>query len=1620
VRQRFTVAVVSLLAVFQAVVQFGFAAERDGYIVVLRQPGMAERVRQLATEPRLRRQLLQSPEMQVYRQQLESSQDRLAGDLSASFARAAVPPSGQPDVEVTGRRSLLLNALFVKASPKGLESLRNHPLVKAVYPNRRRRLQLDDAPEIVGAPAVWQMAGGSATAGAGVRIGIVDSGINQNHPMFSSPGLVPPAGFPRPSADSSYTNNKVIVARNYVTLANFYDPQEVHSPADEMGHGTSVASIAAGVRAEGPLSPIQGIAPGAFLGSYKVFGAPGINESTTTAGILAALDDAVADGMQIINMSMGGFPIKPELDPEQQQIALATGLGVLFVIAAGNEGPDAGTITSPGTAPEALTVGATASSQMIVNSIEVTSASPVPADLKQIASLPPDGHPISQPMGPYPVVSIRDQDPGELACSPLTPGSLSGKAAIIRRGTCTFQQKLQNAKNAGAVAAVVYNQFPTAILRMGGVTVDLPAVMIPLNEGQRLVEFSSANATKVLMQPDDEIHAMPVLADAITAFSSRGPGTTLDIKPELVAPGQDIVAATKQTSPTPGYSLALAGTSFSAPIVVGGAALIKSLNPDLSAEEIKSLLVTSADRVATWEGAPARIIESGGGRVNLARAAALRTLVKPSMIGFGVTTESADRTLNQLIRIENIGSAPVLYHIEVVESSVHPHANLVLSASSLLVQPQQTGEVLLEAVLVPPLVSGVFDGFLRIRSDDGQQEMTVSYWGAIGVEDRTRTIKINAQSGAAALRDELRKALPGNRIEITDNAIYDGSLKIGVNEDGVPLNGLSIRSTGQEKATIEAISSSDPNIIITAPGQVELEGFVLKNGLGGLYTTGADVTLRNIDAAGYTAFGVVAEGGRLSLIDSSFNNSTETGVEVWGGHLALVNSRLIGNRRGLLLYDSGGLISGSQISQSWDFGMTAQRKRVGLYESTFFGNLGTNLRLEDSLAVIRDCAIVAGGSSLADGVYGSQASVWAQDNLIDSNGAHGVSLHGTSDFFLLRNRFQSNEKGALSLDAGCAGLARSNWFGNNAEGILVRGSFLTLGDSIIYGTTKSGAAAIELQGGEIALHNVTVGQNTGVGVRVLSGNHLITNSIFSGNAGGDFSGASVENIKSNLLSGGQFAGQNDNIQGDPLFVNPSGDDFSLRGTSPAIDRANPELGISESDINGHERAVDGGRGMGINPDLGAFEYGSGAAPRLILPVLSTRAGEFVGLAVVNTSAKASHIRLQGYTSSGTTFGKTFEKDIAPRSQFSILLAEALESVEEGWVEIQSDQPDLVSFSLVGNYALTQMDGAQLAPASASRVLFPEVRATGGVQTRFFLVNPNPEALEVVFAWYPDGASPRQRTVSIPAKGAINPSFADLFGMLGEGYVSAAVESGKPVFGLELFGPPHSIGGLLALDVSQAASRLYGAQLASTQGVETVITLVNVGQTPAAVTLEAFAENGTLLGSTAIPNLGVNARFRRTARQVFGFTSDVVGWLKVRSNDARLLGNVSFSDNSQNFLAALPLQPRGAHEFVLGHVAQTAEAFTGVTVLNASADGAAVLLEVFDRANVQTGQVVMHLRAGEKRARLLPEFIPGFGRQEGGYVRIRANVPLFSFELFGHPELRFMSAVPQQVTVAGFE
>jgi len=1598
----------------------------DGtYIVLLKEPSVVEKVLEtMSGESRaVRRHVLFSSATEEYQRSLEQSQQRTIKALTA--VKPAAGPGGAqmstaPRITVLDRRSFLLNMLVVRCSPEMLIELRKRPDVKAVYPNRNRKLHMDSAPTIVSAVAVWEMLGGIKSAGQGVRIGIIDTGINQAHPMFNDPDLAAPSGFPRPAEFSAYTTNKVIVARDYVKTEYNYATQAVHTPQDEKGHGTSVASIAAGGLVATPYVPIQGMAPKAYLGNYKVFGQPGVNDEAKTAAVVAAIDDAVKDQMDVINMSLGGLAEPPASDPEQQAIAKATEAGVLVVISAGNEGPNPGTVASPGTSPEALTVGATLHSRYLAAGIDVTSSdTTVPVELARVAYNPAVGQTISAKVGPTPLASILPYDPTGEGCSALPSGSLTGKMALIKRGGCRFADKASNAIHAGAAGAIVYQNVDEPPINMSEVDPAQLTVMIEKPAGEELQALLPGHSVSVTLRPQTEIFKFLSSKNQIASFSSRGPDIMFQVKPDIVAPGQDILAASMEG----GYARGLNGTSFSAPIVTGAAALIFQLHPTWTAENVKSSLVNTADRGVTWDGEEAHVIDTGNGRLNVEKGAGASALLNPVSVSFGAIDQAPTQDLQRIVKVSNPSStASETISAELVETAPHPSVQLSVTPLALSLGPGQSGEFTVKAKVSSPLQYGTFEGYLKFSSSISSVPTTASYWGALPVEDHSQLLKV-AQDGSATygtLASAIVAARPGATIEIQDTAIYQGSLTIGANRDGLPLHGLTLRArSGQSPILVS--DSGDAGIVLTSVDRVTLDGLTIMQGLYGVIGIESSGTLANV-LMDSNRSGAGFENSQFTLRNTTIRKSTSTGLLAIDSRLNLSNATIQENGgEGAYFVDSPALIQHSIIGQNQMEGVVGIGESLGLFDSTVEKNQSTGVVLFETSSVLKGNVIKETTGQQPDGISAlGDMTLWVQDNQILNNARHGLTADLGPDVHFLRNQVTGNRSLGFYL-SNASGTIQSSWLTGNGRGIRLESSDLDLSNSVISGSTSlTDGDGIYADNGRLAIRNTTIVKNQKKGLKIIGAEHVLTNSILYQNAGGDIEGGTQASVQYNIIGDGNFAGTNGNLQTDPRFTDALNGDFSLRLNSPAVDAASPDYPTGTVDAFSLERVVDGNGDGQEQADIGALEYNSKNWVPLVLPVLSsggTGLSESVGLAMVNTSAETAHVELTGFDISGGHVGAVYKKDIPAASQFSILLNEALPSLKQGWVQITSNKPDLMSFSLLFNAGLTKMDGAELSSAISSKLLFPEIRKQVSSDTQLFVVNPNAEQVEVELRFHTATQNTLLLSQKISAHGAYSRAFSTFGGgSISGGYVTVETKEGKPVFGMEIFSSASSVAGLLGLDMTRPQATLLGAQLASTSAVDTILNVINLGTTAVDVTFEAFDEAGTLLKSVVATKLAAGQQYRKTATEIFGLGKDIVGWARIGATNGKLVGCLSFSDTAGNFMASLPLQAAGAREFVLGHVAQTDEVFTGVTLLNAGTGYAEVSLEVLDKTGASKGISLFELKPNEKRARLLTEYIPDLAKQEGGFVRVRSSAPIFGFELFGHNLLRFMSAVPQQVVV----
>src|SRR5436190_7891362 len=384
---------------------------------------------------------------------------------------------------------------------------------------------------------------------------------------------------------------------------------------------------------------MSGIAPGAWLGNYNVF-PDHVNElphGARSEDILNAVDAAIADGMDVLNLSLGGS-YHGNNDLLAMGLDNAVDAGLVVAVAAGNSGPGQGTLESPGRARKIITVGASTNNHFVGEPFTYPSGG---------------GTTIGAAVGdfpPLPTASYDLFDTNSTSCTSIDPGA-SGKLAIVNRGGCTFSTKVRNAIAAGAVGVLVINNVagdPTAMAKDGGGGDNLPAVMIGLNEGAALRASGETTASAVAVFQE----FITPNADILAGFSGQGP-TTVDVavKPDLTSVGVNVLSSITcvgkpETCPGDGTGWAFfSGTSMSTPHIAGSAAVLLNLNPSWSPAQIKSALVNRADLVEDVVVKDAATglhsigpTAQGAGRENLSVAADATTWMDPVSASFGKVT----------------------------------------------------------------------------------------------------------------------------------------------------------------------------------------------------------------------------------------------------------------------------------------------------------------------------------------------------------------------------------------------------------------------------------------------------------------------------------------------------------------------------------------------------------------------------------------------------------------------------------------------------------------------------------------------------------------------------------------------------------------------------------------------------------------------------------------------------------------------------------------------------------------------------------------------------------------------------------------------------------------------
>lgn len=654
-----------------------------------------------------------------------------------------------------GSAEMLVNAVFVNARPEDVDALAALPGVRYVREMRPIKRTMSKANDVVRSPGAWNQLGGRGNAGTGMKIAILDTGIDQTHPAMQDNSLAMPSGFPKCSgADCDYTNTKVIAARSFVDQLIYAFTDDTRpddpSPRDRVGHGTAAAMAAAGNIVTSPLGQMSGVAPKAYLGNYKVFGSPGVNDTTFDDVIIAALESALLDGMDIASLSLGGAALwgpndrgsvcnlgnNQACDLQVEAVENAIRRGLTVVVSAGNEGdagieiPTLNSITSPGTAPNAITVGASVNGHVLFQSLRVPNG---PANLSRVNAFFGNGpRPVSPITAPARDVSTLQND-GK-ACSALGNGTLTGAFAVVLRGDCTFAEKVRNARAAGAVGVIVYQQQLNTIFAPGNLqSTGIPLVLIGKDNGEALRQFlrSNPNAPVTL---DPAITATDLPAGEVAVFSSQGPSTGINaIKPELVAVGADLLLATQRYDPNgdlydaSGFTRA-DGTSFSAPMVAGAAALVKQRNRNLTPAQIKSALVNSADPDIgdyDYDGNPIKALQSGTGAGQLDVDSAVRANVaaEPAAVSFGVVTAMPQTSQ---VRIVNTSSNSLNLRFSIAETVRANGVTVTVSPTTATVGVGQVATLTLRAAGTLPAANW-YEGAIVVEGGAAPMRVPYSY-----------------------------------------------------------------------------------------------------------------------------------------------------------------------------------------------------------------------------------------------------------------------------------------------------------------------------------------------------------------------------------------------------------------------------------------------------------------------------------------------------------------------------------------------------------------------------------------------------------------------------------------------------------------------------------------------------------------------------------------------------------------------------------------------------------------------------------------------------------------------------------------------------------------------------
>ncbi len=659
----------------------------------------------------------------------------------AQRAAAATLKRAIPQATVRRNYTILLNGMAVELPATELARAAKLSFARKLYPSYRYTLALDRSPSLVGAGSAGGVGG---AGGEGVKIAVVDDGVDPSNRFFAPEGYTYPAGFPK--GGRKWTTPKVIVARSFVgTGADDRTPLALDPEASF--HGTHVAGIAAGnagttapAGADHPETPgLSGVAPRAQIGNYRVFNVPTpVGHVGNTPEIVAAFEAAVRDGMDVINFSGGGPQVDPASDAIIEAVRNVAAAGVVPVISAGNDRDEygLGSAGSPGTAPDAISVAALSNSHVYGPALSVTA----PGAADPLTHVPfvrtpglatPTGWANSDQqlvdvgtiMGTNSTPVPRDLcgPPGNLdgGATPLPAGSLTGAIALVSRGNCTFALKAARVRAAGAIGIVIVDNRPG---EANGVPIQLavPGGMISDFDGSALRSYLASRGGRTAIRIGRDPQELNTSRSGIVTSFSSGGLTAFGhmLKPDVGAPGAQILSATLKNFGGP--FAVFDGTSMAAPHVAGAAALLLQRHPGWSAGQVKSALVSTAatawaDTARTVE---APVLTAGSGLINVVAANDPKLFTDPVSLSYAdLNVSRGPVSKSLLLSVADAGDGAGTWTVEVKPQS-NPSGVEIVVPGAITIAPGGDLQVPVTARATAGAGLGEAYGFLMLRRGD--------------------------------------------------------------------------------------------------------------------------------------------------------------------------------------------------------------------------------------------------------------------------------------------------------------------------------------------------------------------------------------------------------------------------------------------------------------------------------------------------------------------------------------------------------------------------------------------------------------------------------------------------------------------------------------------------------------------------------------------------------------------------------------------------------------------------------------------------------------------------------------------------------------------------------------